>query len=340
MNQVITILGQDENGETIRVEVLDEADHFNGILMQTEEEHTSGKVGSGTTADEEGGEEEEVDSSFVSQVLDANLLGSSDDIHIEMSTPDGGIHTISLPSSASEASIVDYGAMDAAAEQQQQQHQKQQQQQVQQKSRILTPEAVVEATKRGNQEVTQRQKKRKASRHQISLLSPASKRSAFLPHHPPQQQPNLPLPSAFKASAASPDEFSVSLSFVDWLSSVTERVNQCMHLVFHAPHAFFDCLRERMALGGEGSGLRAEGLPPEGDLHQVHVEAGQRPPGQADLRHPEGNAGAVQAVRADQGRLRAGDDGGEAGGGGGGQGHAADEGRRWQQAQAETPGEA
>ena len=54
LNQVITLLGQDEHGETIQVEVLDD-DHFRNIL---------------STEDDGAG-----------QVLDANLLG--EDIQIE-----------------------------------------------------------------------------------------------------------------------------------------------------------------------------------------------------------------------------------------------------------------
>ncbi|XP_014260214.1 uncharacterized protein C2orf42 homolog isoform X2 [Cimex lectularius] len=50
------------------------------------------------------------------------------------------------------------------------------------------------------------------------------------------------------------DESKVSLSFLEWLASVTERINQTMHyqfsgkpepLVFHAPHEFFECLISR-----------------------------------------------------------------------------------------------
>lgn len=58
-----------------------------------------------------------------------------------------------------------------------------------------------------------------------------------------------------------PDEDNSNLSFIQWLASVTERINQTMHfqfsgdpdpLVFHVPQVFFDCLRERMStpMGG------------------------------------------------------------------------------------------
>ncbi|XP_017687302.1 PREDICTED: uncharacterized protein C2orf42 homolog [Lepidothrix coronata] len=54
------------------------------------------------------------------------------------------------------------------------------------------------------------------------------------------------------------DESQVSLSFQDWLASVTERIHQTMHyqfegrpepLVFHIPQAFFDALQQRISSG-------------------------------------------------------------------------------------------
>ncbi|XP_074103880.1 uncharacterized protein C2orf42 isoform X2 [Cotesia typhae] len=56
------------------------------------------------------------------------------------------------------------------------------------------------------------------------------------------------------------NESNVNVSFIKWLSSVTERINQTMHfqfdgkpepLVFHVPQVFFDCLRERISCGGK-----------------------------------------------------------------------------------------
>ncbi|XP_067007755.1 uncharacterized protein C2orf42 isoform X3 [Anabrus simplex] len=56
------------------------------------------------------------------------------------------------------------------------------------------------------------------------------------------------------------DENTVNTTFIQWLASVTERINQTMHfqfsgkpdpLVFHVPQAFFDCLRERISCGGK-----------------------------------------------------------------------------------------
>lgn len=57
----------------------------------------------------------------------------------------------------------------------------------------------------------------------------------------------------------SSDECVNSLLFEQWLASVTERINQTMHfgmlgtpdpLVYQIPHAFFECLRERISANG------------------------------------------------------------------------------------------
>ncbi len=247
INQVITILGQDENGETIKVEVLDEAvDHFKGILMQEEEEEEEEEEGPNTAL--KGDVEEEqvvVDSGSVSQVLEANLLGSGDgddgDIRIEMATPDGGIHTISA------ASII--GAMEKESEVLDS---------TQQQGRI-------EVTPVMQQKPPPKRRRSGGGQQQISLLShQSSKRPSLLSTSQQANKPTQPKPPLSKTSCSScpMDEASVSLSFVDWLSGVTERLNQCMHygfdgrpdpLVFHAPNAFFECLRERMTalVGGK-----------------------------------------------------------------------------------------
>ena len=74
------------------------------------------------------------------------------------------------------------------------------------------------------------------------------------------------------------DESNTNLSFVKWLASITERINQTMHfqfdgkpdpLVFHVPQMFFDCLRERISCGGKKKRLpnsttafvRKDGVP-------------------------------------------------------------------------------
>ncbi|XP_035721985.1 uncharacterized protein C2orf42 homolog isoform X2 [Vespa mandarinia] len=74
------------------------------------------------------------------------------------------------------------------------------------------------------------------------------------------------------------DESNTSLSFIKWLASITERINQTMHfqfdgkpdpLVFHVPQIFFDCLRERISCGGKKKRLpnsttafvRKDGVP-------------------------------------------------------------------------------
>ncbi|XP_048379022.1 uncharacterized protein C2orf42 homolog [Stegostoma tigrinum] len=56
------------------------------------------------------------------------------------------------------------------------------------------------------------------------------------------------------------DESQVTLTFQDWLASVTERINQTMHyqfdgkpepLVFHVPQIFFDALQQRISMGSK-----------------------------------------------------------------------------------------
>ncbi|KAF7991527.1 hypothetical protein HCN44_008898 [Aphidius gifuensis] len=74
------------------------------------------------------------------------------------------------------------------------------------------------------------------------------------------------------------NEDNTNLSFIKWLASITERINQTMHyqfdgkpepLVFHVPQIFFDCLRERISCGGKKKRLpnsttafiRKDGVP-------------------------------------------------------------------------------
>uniref|UniRef100_A0A8D0GV98 Chromosome 2 open reading frame 42 n=1 Tax=Sphenodon punctatus TaxID=8508 RepID=A0A8D0GV98_SPHPU len=54
------------------------------------------------------------------------------------------------------------------------------------------------------------------------------------------------------------DESQVTLSFQEWLASITERIHQTMHyqfdgkpepLVFHIPQSFFDALQQRISIG-------------------------------------------------------------------------------------------
>ncbi|KAK3725700.1 hypothetical protein RRG08_043114 [Elysia crispata] len=82
----------------------------------------------------------------------------------------------------------------------------------------------------------------------------------------PQQQTSSSHHGAAKYSSAPRkisypavlDEYSASVSFQQWLASVTERINQTMHygfsgtpdpLVFHAPQLFFECLQQRISAG-------------------------------------------------------------------------------------------
>ncbi|XP_076044283.1 uncharacterized protein C2orf42 isoform X2 [Oratosquilla oratoria] len=69
--------------------------------------------------------------------------------------------------------------------------------------------------------------------------------------------PKKPLTGACARKAREPlDENTASFSFLCWLSSVTERINQNMHfqfsgkpepLIFHIPKIFFECLMERIS---------------------------------------------------------------------------------------------
>ncbi|KAJ1525258.1 hypothetical protein ONE63_010082 [Megalurothrips usitatus] len=70
-----------------------------------------------------------------------------------------------------------------------------------------------------------------------------------------------PVPNVMFKKQDPPNENEANVSFIQWLASVTERINQTMHyqfsgdpdpLVFHVPQVFFDCLKERMStpLGG------------------------------------------------------------------------------------------
>ncbi|XP_022252905.1 uncharacterized protein C2orf42-like isoform X1 [Limulus polyphemus] len=66
--------------------------------------------------------------------------------------------------------------------------------------------------------------------------------------------------STKKTGSVPIDESTISISFEQWLASVTERINETMHyqfdghpdhLVFHAPETFLDCLQQRIAIGGK-----------------------------------------------------------------------------------------
>ncbi|KAK3096000.1 hypothetical protein FSP39_021855 [Pinctada imbricata] len=82
---------------------------------------------------------------------------------------------------------------------------------------------------------------------------------------PNKQSQSRATPGAKKAASAStapnlPVDESSSITFHQWLGSVTERINQTMHyqfdgnpdpLVFHAPQMFFDCLQQRISAGSK-----------------------------------------------------------------------------------------
>ncbi|XP_005094270.1 uncharacterized protein C2orf42 homolog isoform X2 [Aplysia californica] len=74
---------------------------------------------------------------------------------------------------------------------------------------------------------------------------------------PAQQQTQKSTPKKLSYQSTV-DENTASISFQQWLASVTERINQTMHygfsgtpdpLVFHAPQVFFDCLQQRISTG-------------------------------------------------------------------------------------------
>ncbi|XP_064256591.1 uncharacterized protein C2orf42 homolog isoform X2 [Passer domesticus] len=103
------------------------------------------------------------------------------------------------------------------------------------------------------------------------------------------------------------DESQVSLSFQEWLGSVTERIHQTMHYQFEgvlrgAPAAHLQRQRQEEAAQLH-HGLRAPGRAAPGHLLQVHLAHHQRPAGQADLRHARGAAGDHPELRAEPRRL-------------------------------------
>ncbi|CAG5867687.1 unnamed protein product [Menidia menidia] len=87
----------------------------------------------------------------------------------------------------------------------------------------------------------------------------------------------LCLDNSVSGSAPVVDERSVSMSFLQWLAGVTERIHQTMHfqcdgkpqpLVYHIPLEFFNALQQRMSLGSKKRRLpntttvvRNDGLP-------------------------------------------------------------------------------
>ncbi|XP_027756930.1 uncharacterized protein C2orf42 homolog [Empidonax traillii] len=107
----------------------------------------------------------------------------------------------------------------------------------------------------------------KARKRRKDVGSGTQATSPFLapdPAHPSPRRSSLRKPpvtsSSLKRHSCTQvlDESQVSLSFQDWLASVTERIHQTMHyqfegrpepLVFHIPQAFFDALQQRISSG-------------------------------------------------------------------------------------------
>ncbi|RXM94735.1 hypothetical protein EOD39_17663 [Acipenser ruthenus] len=77
----------------------------------------------------------------------------------------------------------------------------------------------------------------------------------------PHSEPCVPAKSKkIKGEGATADEAHVTLSFHQWLASVTERIHQTMHfqfdgkpepLVFHIPQSFFEALQQRISAGNK-----------------------------------------------------------------------------------------
>lgn len=78
--------------------------------------------------------------------------------------------------------------------------------------------------------------------------------------NPRKSGPKKPSVASLKRQACSQllDETQVTLSFQDWLASVTERIHEAMHyqfdgkpepLVFHIPQTFFEALQQRISAG-------------------------------------------------------------------------------------------
>lgn len=102
---------------------------------------------------------------------------------------------------------------------------------------------------------------------QIEMLSIKRKREDNI-SVAPLQEVSIKKPSSTRKNSTAiglrkqgvVDENAASITFIQWLASVTERINQTMHfqfsgkpdpLVFHVPQLFFDCLRERISCGGK-----------------------------------------------------------------------------------------
>ncbi|XP_040583613.1 uncharacterized protein C2orf42 homolog [Lepeophtheirus salmonis] len=80
------------------------------------------------------------------------------------------------------------------------------------------------------------------------IMSASSSPNCFLSQTSPSKR--------LKNAGSEVKDIIIEYSFLEWLASVTERINQCMHyqfdgrpspLIFHAPQAFFNQLRERIS---------------------------------------------------------------------------------------------
>ncbi|KAM5228325.1 uncharacterized protein C2orf42 homolog isoform 2-T2 [Ctenodactylus gundi] len=118
-----------------------------------------------------------------------------------------------------------------------------------------------ESTVSASESAASKPKKRKKDE-----VSGAQVNSSLMPHdagssHLRKSGPKKPVvASSLKRQSCGQllDEAQVTLSFQDWLASVTERIHQTMHyqfdgkpepLVFHIPQSFFDALQQRISIG-------------------------------------------------------------------------------------------
>ena len=213
MKQVITILGHDENGDTIQVEVLDKEQ----IELLTQNNYV-------TAANEEEDPQEIVQVNALNFAASAMASSSGSE---GPAAPVINFNAEDLPISLI---VSEDGTLQAAAKEQPQQE-------------------LIEL----RPPVREESPLKPRSRRQPSSKSALLKR----PHAVPEIIADLDVPGMT-------DETLASISFTDWLSGVTEAINESMHydangddpepLIFLAPAGFFNCLRDRMSVGGRGGG--------------------------------------------------------------------------------------
>jgi len=186
-NQVIAILGHDENGDTVQVEVLNQ-DELRGVLEQQ---------GGNMLSDSKG-----VD----------NLVTITEDIQIEMETPDGSVQTITVPASN------------------------------------LSNSATVSTV--SNSKINGENRKRRSSDRSNSLVSTPVKRNYGRPVSVASRLATIQYDTVDECNIVL--SFHEWLGSVTERINQTMHYQFDGHpepLVFHAPQVFFECLRERISMG-------------------------------------------------------------------------------------------